>query len=483
MLSEIETKLEMSEEALERLLGSDLLGTPNNVLEQTATYFDTDDQSLQEAGFSLRIRRAGETRVQTVKASGPAASLFTRSEWESNIDDDEPVIDGLSPLQKEFGDGLEVSRLFDVNTERRLWTIDENASTIEVVADQGDVLSGNRCSPIREVELELKNGSLGDLLVFARKIDAVAPFKFGILSKSERGYALLEKQQTVFKAERIALDRSMDAVSAFQSIALSCFKQFRLNEDVLLAMRNPEALHQARVAIRRLRSAFSMFKSILPGDEPRRIKDEFRWLAGVLGEARNVDVLLAKAVDPDLRSQLKAIRTTMYNDALEALSGSRARALMLDFIDWLYCGEWLRQSGTTAEREKPALEFATTSLEKMRRRLKKDGRALAEVDDEHRHEVRKDAKKLRYGAEFFGSLFDDGSGPRRHKKFLSAMSEMQDHLGDLNDLATGPEVLDQHGLRDHPASDSVVPHGNKDKLIQQAQAAVDDVLDTKRFWI
>ncbi|WP_051040919.1 CHAD domain-containing protein [Rhizobium leguminosarum] len=56
---------------------------------------------------------------------------------------------------------------------------------------------------------------------------------------------------------------------------------------------------------------------------------------------------------------------------------------------------------------------------------KKHGRALVEVDDEHRHQVRKDAKKLRYGAEFFATLFDDKPRARRHKRFLEKMSTMR----------------------------------------------------------
>ncbi|MGO7092975.1 CHAD domain-containing protein, partial [Rhizobium leguminosarum] len=80
-----------------------------------------------------------------------------------------------------------------------------------------------------------------------------------------------------------------------------------------------EALHQARVALRRLRSAFSLFKPLLMGDEPKRIQEELRWLAGVLGEARNLDVLLMKAKDSDLRAKLKDARNNAYDDAVEAL--------------------------------------------------------------------------------------------------------------------------------------------------------------------
>ncbi|CAN7618722.1 CHAD domain-containing protein [Rhizobium sp. LjRoot258] len=467
---------------MESLLGSDLLGEPEKILEQSSTYFDTVERRLFQEGFSLRIRRSGAARMQTVKATGPSKSLFARSEWETPIDGEEPVLDHSNPLLSEFGSDLAVEPVFDVDVERRVWNVKENGSLIEVVVDQGEAVSGDRQSAIREVELELKDGDRRDLFILARKVDGIVPSRFGVRSKSEKGFALVDQQRSVFKAEGLDLDRNMPAVAAFETIASSCFRQFRLNEDVLLHRRNPEAVHQARVALRRLRSAFSLFKPILSGEEPGRLNAEMRWLAGVLGEARNIDVLLAKAKDADLVSKLTDARRDAYDDAIVTLNSSRARALALDFNDWLQCGEYLEWIATDDRPGISASEFAAEALDKMRKKLKKHGMALAAVDDEHRHEVRKDAKKLRYAAEFFGSLFDSERGTRRHKKFIAAMADLQDDLGALNDLATGPDVLEKYGLADHPARDSVLSHADKDVLIGKAQDSVDDILDAKRFW-
>lgn len=480
--SEIEIKLDLSTEAANAVLGSDLLGKPDKVLNQKSTYFDTVDRTLWRNGYTLRIRQVGAARTQTVKASGPSRSLFARSEWETPVEGEEPVLDHTSPLVGEFGCDLSLEPVFDVTVERRLWNVEENGSRIEVVIDAGEAKSGDRSSSIREAELELKEGDPSDLFVFARRIDGVAAFRFGILSKAESGFVLIEAQKPAYKAESLHLDRDMTAIAAFQTIATSCLRHFRLNEDALLDKRKPEALHQARVALRRLRSAFSLFKSIVSGDEPVRLNGELRWLATVLGETRNVDVLLSKAQDADLVSKLKAARRDTYKEAIEALNSSRVRALMLDLREWLQCADHLVNSGLVASEIPTAQDFAARVLEKKRKRLKKDGKALSSIDDEHRHEVRKDAKKFRYAAEFFGSLFADKRGASRHKKFLSAMETLQDDLGALNDLATAPHVLEKHGLAEHPARDSVVPHADKQVLIEKAQASLDDVLDTKRFW-
>jgi len=479
---ETEIKLDLSQEALDALVGSDLLGEPDKVLDQRSTYFDTADRRLWKEGYTLRIRQVGETRTQTVKATGPSLSLFARSEWETPIEGDEPVLDHTSPLLGEFGGDVKLEPVFDVVIARRLWNVVENGSRIEVVLDEGDAISGDRRSAIREVEIELKEGRPSDLFVFARKIDAVARFRFSVRSKAERGFVLAGAQKTVVKAEPVYLERSMNAVAAFRAIALACVRQFRLNEDILLQRRNPEALHQTRVAIRRLRSALSLFKSVLPGDEPERLSQELRWLAAVLGEARNIDVLLAKASDIDLVSKLKTARAATYHDAIDALGSSRVHALMLDMINWLECGDYLPGNGPVSPDVPSVQDFAARALEKQRKRLKRDGSALAKADDEHRHDVRKDAKKLRYAAEFFASLFDDKRGVRRHKKFLAAIEALQEELGALNDLVTSPEVLKKHGLADHPASGSVVSDRDKAGLLGKAQSAVDEMLDIKRFW-
>lgn len=482
MASEIEVKLEVSSKDAETLLKSDLLGKPDAVLTQVATYFDTDDHRLFREGFTLRVRRTGDAFVQTVKASGPSASLFARSEWETPVERDEPVLDHANPVRSEFGGGIALSPMFQVNVKRRVWTVEQSGSKIEVVLDEGAAVSGDRRTPFCEIELELKDGDRKDLFGLARRVEEVIPVRFGVRSKAERGFRLLEEQRFAFKSEQLHLDKSMRATALFQVIAASCFRQFRLNEDILLRYRNAAALHQARIAVRRLRSAFTLFKPLLQGDEPARLKDEFSWLASTLGAARDLDALLVKAKDADLRRRLGEAREAAYTDAVEALGSSRSRALMLDFNEWLHCGNDPAGPETEEQRNATASEFAATVMDQMRRRLKKHATALSEVDDEHRHEVRKDAKKLRYASEFFASLFDNKKSTRRRKRFLSAMEDLQETLGALNDLATGPSVLERYGLADHPARDSVLPVADKRKLIDAAQAAVDDVLETKRFW-
>ncbi|MFK3667039.1 CHAD domain-containing protein [Ochrobactrum teleogrylli] len=477
-MTEIELKLEISPADLEKIALSSFLGQPAATRELHSVYFDTGDCRLFDHGFTLRIRRSGEKTIQTVKATGSNASLFARSEWETPARTNTPVFDYNSPLLNRFGPiERDLVVQFEVVTNRRIWNLTEGTSSIEVAADTGIVMAGDRQAPFHEIELELKGGDPRQLFALARKINAIVPVKIGVQSKSERGYRLLSAMRNAAKAEAIGLEPRLTADEGFRMIALSCFRQFRLNETLLLQKGHAGSLHQARVAIRRLRSALSLFKPLLD-ENAKRFSDEFRWLANTLGDARNLDVLLLKAADGELWEKLETARKGSYAEIVEALASDRSRALMLDFNEWLLCGYYAKHP----DGEKPVEDFAAKALDRMRKKLKKHGRDLAEIDDEHRHEARKDAKKLRYAAEFFAPLFADKRGLRRYKNFNKAMEALQDRLGALNDLAIGHDVLKQYGIEETPEAQKLIFHADKKQLIEKAQTALDDVLDAKKFW-
>lgn len=480
MPTETELKLKIDPASLKALLASDLFNGEPEVVEQNAVYFDTPEHALRKAGFSLRIRSAGNVRTQTVKATTSAtAGIFARDEWEQVVEDDTPVLDHSTHLLNQIGDDANrLEPLFEIAVERRKWSVFEGGAEIEVSLDRGFVKAADRQVPLCEMELELKSGGVAWLFEFARKIDGVIPFKFEVLTKGERGYRLLEQARTVFKAEPLELDRTASVASVFREIALTCFRQFRLNEASLLNRRNPESLHQARVALRRFRSAFSTFGFFLRDAESERLKGDLKWLAALLGDARNIDVMLIDAKD-ETRSRLFEERTHTYDAVIDALTSQRARSLMIDLNRWLHCGEWLTSPATAEARGMSAADIAAKALDRHRRKLKKHADGFSKTDDEHRHEVRKDAKKLRYAAEFFRTLFDGKKAKRRHRRFIELMENLQDVLGSLNDLATRPQVLEKMGL---PAETMPTDKRSKDKLLLSAEDALDDLLEAKRFW-
>jgi inorganic triphosphatase YgiF len=381
-----------------------------------------------------------------------------------------PVLEEGNPVALLLGDAVtDVAPVFDVVVERRTWMMSQDGALIELVLDRGIVRAAEREEPVCEIELELKSGAPAALFALARRIDADLAVRTGVLSKSERGYRLIEALPHVHKAEPVLLDAGMTIGDAFGRIVALSLRHYRLNEVLLLEGYAPDALHQARVAIRRLRTALSLFKPVLRAEEVKGFQGELRWLAHMLGEARDLDVLSVE--DPAGQQALETAREAAHGRVSQWLGSARIRMLMLDLTQWMAEG-----AGLNEEAAHPIAPFAQAQLRKRRKRIAKGGRHMLKLSDEDRHTVRKDAKKLRYSAEFFGNLFARKKTRRRYKRFIGKLETMQDALGALNDLVTAPATLARIGL----AADSEM--ARKPKLLAIAAKAHGKFVEARRFW-
>ena len=473
-----------------------------------SVYFDTADQDLRQAGFVLRVRDGDGRYVQTAKSAGDG--LFERSEWEREVSGPKPdraALDG-TPLADVLGKKARLKSLFTVAVERRTYEVEEGESLIEVALDHGRIEkagAGSGTLPISELELELKQGTPSDLFALSRSLVAEIHVRLGVRSKAERGYLLLDGGlDGVRKAEPLPLGEDMTAAEAFKAIAHGCLRHMRLNEDVLLDHRDADALHQVRVAIRRLRSAFSLYGDLVVDAQSVRLRSDLKRLSEPLGRARNLDVFLAKTLPkererhPDekgllgLETHLEVKRTEAYADVMAMLNSDAWRRHVLDLVAWINAGPWLADDGRKAakDRNQPAQAFASGVLEKRRRQVKKRGRNLDALSPEDRHQVRIAAKKLRYGAEFFGGLYTGKKAGKRHAAFVQALSELQDCLGDLNDIVTGHELLDDLTDTDLKATSAVFAAGvtaadieaQSVKLLKAAAQAHEELVDMRPFW-
>jgi inorganic triphosphatase YgiF len=353
--------------------------------------------------------------------------------------------------------------------------LQEGDAAVELVLDTGHIQAGDRSQALCEIELELKHGPVNALFALARRIDGHVPVRIGMRSKSERGYGLNDEMPAAFKAEPVALAADSSIADAFARIAAACLRQYRLNEQRLLQGYHPAALHQARVAVRRMRSALTVFRPVLDRSGARRLGAELRWLAGVLGEARDLDVLLAGlAADHPQRAQLEEAQGAAQARVLQWLESARVRRLMLDMAEWLALDPVEAEAG-----RRPAAPFAARRLTKYRRRVVKGGRGMKRLSDEARHAVRKDAKKLRYGAEFLAGLFNGKKARRRRKAFIGALEGLQDDLGALNDLASAPAMLARHGAGE-PAAPASEPE--RAALLAAAARGRRALADAPCFW-
>lgn len=482
-MQETELKLELSQSGAGSLLKKNPFGSSPTILQQRSIYFDTPGWDLSKRGLSLRIRQSGNERIQTVKAGdGAAAGSFRRQEWERPVAGDTPILDGPQIQDLLAGAGPKLAPLFEVYVQRHRWNVTDGDAMIEVALDLGKVVAADREAPLCEIELEKKAGSATALFMLARKVDLITPAHLGVLSKAERGYRLLGPAPGPVKSAPAPLTCEMSAATAFARIAAASIRQFRLNETALGWSRDAEALHQARVSLRRLRSLCSICKSLFDDSRFDQLREELTWLASEFGDARNIDVMIDRTSNEALSSRLQEARDDAYAAVEASLSSARARALMIDAAEWISIRDW--RTGQTDEtlHEQSSRDFASGVFDKLWKKVAKGGSDLIDADDETRHEVRIFAKKLRYAAEFFQPLYKSKAEAKRHRRFIRAMEDLQDHVGRLNDLATAPDMLAALELSDMAGAKDLFSAEDKSKLLEDAAEAHDAFVKTRRFW-
>lgn len=296
------------------------------------------------------------------------------------------------------------------------------------------------------------------------------------------------------KAREVTLTPDHVASAAFVAIARECVDHWRTNEALLLRTRAMPHLHQTRVGIRRLRSAFSLFRPLLrdvPGavDAAHRL----RTLALPLGPARDLDVLLAGPLVADLDERevtmLWETRETAYDTVLAVLRSP----------EWADAGHVIDDLVVSAPwglvEDPPIRPLADAALERRWRRVIGNVDRLAAMSPPQRHRVRIEAKKLRYGCEFFASLYpvhapDAGDAPdavdaRRVVTdagvvltgllaFAWQVEHVQSALGALNDHATADHLLRSVGSR--------APVVDEEALLDAGVAAVRALAAVPRIW-
>jgi triphosphatase len=478
MAQEIEIKLELTPAALERLEASRWLGRRARLVRREdlrSVYFDTPKLELRDRGIALRVRHVGQKRLQTIKSARPWQAL-ARDESEHEITSDEPDLrqahdTALAPLVTKTL-RAQLTPVFETRVQRTVVPLHRKGGELELVIDRGEISAGGGLEPISEVEVELKGGQLGALVQLAKTLGDEFELRYGLRSKAERGYALLEKTRAkAARAEDVALPRNVSVAAGFQIIGLACLRHFALNEQPLQSG-DTEAVHQMRVGLRRLRAAISLFEDMLDDEETQGIKAQLRWLTDQLGPARDYDVLLEESVTPlresgphqpelqKLESLLCERRAVKLAQAMRAVASDRYRKLVLETALWLLGGDWLDDTRRRRRRlrERSLESLASEQLARRTKQLGKKLRRLERLDPDQRHKLRIAVKKLHYGTEFFAALFPARAS--RRKRFVKRLKRLQDSLGRLNDLRIHETIA-----RDVVQSDAGAP-GNTDRREQ-----------------
>jgi len=448
MAIETEIKLSLPARAAARLAAHPLLAGVKPLRQRLLnTYYDTPDLRLQRERIAVRYRKKGRQWLLTVKCAAPSAGgLARRNEWEvpsrpgefdfSHVDNAKlrHRLEALRP---------ELVPAFTTDFMRNAWIIEPQAGVrIELALDRGRIEANGRSAPICELELELLDGEVDALFTAAKRLLDDLPLHPEAASKAERGYRLFaDAPLQLVKALPAALDDAMGTVAAFRSVALACLGHLQGNEQGVRDSDAPEFIHQARVAIRRLRSAIRVWQPLLPADFVAGFDPRWRALAATLGEARNWDVFLAETLPPlseafPVHAATERLSRHAQRHSLRSRKTARAALKSTDYSRLLL--EFTAAALALPESETPPLEaFARHCLKKRAKRVAARSADAQKAGAAARHRLRVALKRLRYTLEFFTPLF-----PSRHLPgYHLAITRLQDLLGRLNDLEVATQLI------------------------------------------
>jgi triphosphatase len=205
-----------------------------------------------------------------------------------------------------------------------------------------------------------------------------------------------------------------------------------------------EYLHQVRVGLRRLRVVLSIAQRFCGDEELAALREQVTRLCVELGRSREWDVFVTQTLAPictrlpehdglrEVLSVSERARKKQHTGMESSLASKDFQRMLLRFGAWMH-GDHGESAGTTLE------QFSTQILEKRYKKVLQRGKALAGEDVVQMHALRIACKKLRYSIEMFSSLFNDAKA----RDYMAALSELQDILGTLNDIAVAHRLLNE----------------------------------------
>lgn len=470
-------------------------GGEGAVRQLDATYFDTPNHALRRAGYGLRVRDGEGGRKQTLK-SASAGGVFSRGEWETVVEGPEPDRDALAltPAAAMLAD-QPLTPVFTTHVERVVRLIAVGEAMIETALDRGELSAADRRALVCELELELKAGPPSALFDLARTLAARVPLRLSLVSKAERGYELAADEAGLPPRRHPAgLSRKASVGEALQALGRAGLGHLCAALEALRERPEAEAVHQARVATRRLRALLKIFKPLAQDEVARRLDAELAWLAGEFDAARDLDVFVGEvwrgaAPGADFTGKdafergLRAIHANAYLRMEAALGSPRARAVLLEAAAWLEAGDWTTDPALAEVREGPARAYAAEALDARLKAVRKRAKRFDDLDAEARHRLRLKGKILRYAAEDLAPLFPEHA--ERADRFVKAAKAAQDTLGALNDRSVREGLVDLAAYGDADlsrAAQRVVLGDEEQDLLAAARAALKDLIEAKPFW-
>ena len=409
------------------------------------TYWDTADLRLARWGCSLRFRRGEGWTVKLPAAR--EGDMLVRGEHTFPGGPKEPAAGAVDLLRAYVRDTplLPAATL----STRRVSTMlkdERGAEVAEVVDDVVSVMDGRRLAlRFRELEVEARDDST-PVEVMQAIVGALRAAGAGAPNPTAKHVRALGPRSTELPEINL-VDLEAEAVAggaARRAIGASVVRLLRHDAGVRLGL-DPEDIHQARVATRRLRSDLRTFGSLLDPEWSEPLRDELGWIAALLGDVRDPEVMIERIsgeledVDERRRGMpllrlLSADREKGRVALLEAFRSDRYVDLLNRLVDAAHTPRLSALADAPAAAALPPL--ARRSWERLETKVRSLGRRPA---DGELHEVRILAKRARYAAEAVAPVVGT-----RATEFAAAAAEVQTVLGDHQDAIVAGEWLREH---------------------------------------
>ena len=383
----------------------------------TSVYYDVPGGSLADGGITLRRRTENGHGVWQLKL--PAED--SRLELEAEGGPGQPPEQMLALLRAHLRRGP-LERVAELRTHRSGELVARNGTTAEVTADEVTVLDApEEHDQFVEVEIELCDGSPDGLDEIAGEL---------VSAGAEPG----DGQPKLFRAlgRRSAHGLSPRSFEELRERLREQLREIERHDPGTRLGRDPESLHDMRVGVRRLRALLRAGRELVATDTAE-LDGRLKQLGQVLGEVRDLDVLLARleteAVElGGLDSQraeplLASLRTERSCCRARLLAALRSDEYLVLLDDTARTLDELEPSGSAVTLD----ELADEAAAKLRRAVRKLPEPPANED---LHAVRKKGKRARYAAELAGQ-----------KKLVKKAKRLQDILGEHQDAVVAAERL------------------------------------------
>lgn len=449
-MTEFEVKLEIPANRM-RAVTRSVLQLEASTIALRAVYFDTAEGDLARHGLVVRARREGAYWYQTAKgpASGPMERLEHTVPMDAPANPASPSVDLTLHDGSVVGDCIRKAldgkgaasaplvTVFETDILRRFVVVEQGASQIEIALDHGKILSDGRSQGVRELELELKQGSAVDAVALAQDWCRRHGLWLSTISKSAKGrrLAMGEKAGPATEAGPAQYTRASPARDVVGAILSSTLDQVLGNaSEIAGGHYGAEHVHQLRVGIRRLRTALRELTA-LAGDLGSDLEQPLVHAFRELGQQRDLSHVtlglepsIVQAGGPVVSTQrMKA----SFGDPRDVVRAPEFQDALLQLVCLTHSmGE---HSRPIADHPRKKLR---AQLERLHRDVVKDGKRFVKLDEARQHRVRKRVKRLRYLTEFVLPLFP---GPQA-RSFIGKLKPVQEALGMYNDELMAIEV-------------------------------------------